>query len=344
MRVDGRAFRAIGQRLEGLRIADLGVDDVLPQVHAAASCAFAVRHPRRHLGRGSHVDAGRPERLLDLLLGRGNSRAGLPREEEDAEAERARIDPFALRRVGEMERVGGRPVERAGLHLAGPLHTHQRLAGDPGPERERGRAQALDAGEGAPRPHVEAEEGADHRPVARTDPRAPEDARVRLGDPRPIVAADAEHGGTARRAARPVDPRHLHRIDAQVIAEGRVSRLGGAQLVLLHHRKPPQVAQRAQGIGRDARLVPLAPVEGALLPGPAHLAAQLGEDQLLAGVRVRAFHFRQPFRGVRRRMIRRVVPRRPGAQIDAALARDPAQIQRHPFTPADARRRARGCG
>src|SRR5205085_9642065 len=117
--------------------------------------------------------------------------------------------------------------------------------------------------ERAPRAHVEAEEGADQHQVVRTDARRPEDARVRLADALEVVAADAEDGGPAGGAAGAVDARHLRAIDAEIIAEGRMRGLLFAQLVFLQHREARQIVERAQRLRRDARDLPLAPVEGA---------------------------------------------------------------------------------
>src|SRR5207248_4998234 len=97
MRVHRRSFRTVRHGLERLRVANFGVDDVLPEVHALAGAAFAVRHPGRHFRRRSHVDARAAEGLLDLALRRWNSRAGLAGEKQHAESQRARIDAFSLR-------------------------------------------------------------------------------------------------------------------------------------------------------------------------------------------------------------------------------------------------------
>ena len=148
----------------------------------------ALRHPGRHLRHAARVDADAAEGVLDEPLGRRDAGPGLAREEEDPEAEAPRVDALAARRLREVERVGRRPVEGGGTDLARPLDRRQRLALDPGAEGEHRRAEALPAGEGAPGAHVEAEERADEDAVARPDADRPEDPRVRLADPRPVVA------------------------------------------------------------------------------------------------------------------------------------------------------------
>src|SRR5205823_2247695 len=107
-------------------------------------------------------------------------------------------------------------------------------------------------------------------------------------DALPVVAAHAEDGGAAGGAARAVDTRHLRRLDAEIVAEGRVRGLRFAQLALLHDREARQVLQRLQGVRRDARRFPLAAVEGALLPGVADLRAQLAQDDLVELLAARA--------------------------------------------------------
>src|SRR5262249_4791848 len=157
-----------------------------------------------------------------------------------------------------------------------PLDAHQRLPGDSGPERKGGCAEALDAGQRAPRAHVEAEEGADHHPIAGTDAARPEDARVGLADPSPVVGADAEHRRPAGGAAGAVDARDLRGIDAEVFAERRTGGLRGTQLALGHDRKTGEVVERAQRPRRKTRGLPLATIERALLPGILKLGLELG--------------------------------------------------------------------
>src|SRR5207237_9855958 len=89
-----------------------------------------------------------------------------------------------------------------------------------------------------------------------------------------------------------------------------------------------EVSKLSQRVGRDARLVPLAAVERALLPRPTDLRAELGEDQLVALLGIGALDLRQPELLLRRGPVRAIVSSRPRAQIDAAFARDARQIER----------------
>ena len=79
-------------------------------------------------------------------------------------------------------------------------------------------------------------------------------------------AADAEHGGPARRPAGSVDARDSVRRDAEVVAEGRARGLRGAELLLGHDGEGAEVREGPERVGGDARSLPLAPVEGASLP------------------------------------------------------------------------------
>src|SRR6185369_17537957 len=97
--IDRRALRAVGERLEGLGIADLRVHEILPEMYARAMPALGIRHPRAHLGHAAHVDTHSTERLLDQALGGGDARARLAREEQDPQAQAARIDAIAPRRL-----------------------------------------------------------------------------------------------------------------------------------------------------------------------------------------------------------------------------------------------------
>src|SRR5207247_10788225 len=54
--VDWSPFPAERHRLVCVGIADLGVDDILPEVHPGTMAAFAVCHPWRHLGHATHID------------------------------------------------------------------------------------------------------------------------------------------------------------------------------------------------------------------------------------------------------------------------------------------------
>ena len=226
-----------------------------------------------------------------------------------------------------MERIRGRAVEHGRPHLARPRNAHQRLPGDARAERECRGAEPFDADQRAPRSHVKAEERADHGQVARADPGAPENARVRFGNPAPVVAADAEDGRPSRRAAGAVDAHDLLRVDTQVVAKRRVRGLGGAQLVFLHDGETGEVSKLSERVGRDARLVPLAAVERALLPRPADLRAELGEDQLVALLGIGALDLRQPELLLRRRPVRAIVSGRPRAQT-RAHPRDDSPLQR----------------
>ena len=163
-------------------------------------------------------------------------------------------------------------------------------------------------------------------------------------DARPVVRPHAEDGGPAGRPARAVDARHLRGLDAEIVAEGRGGRLRGPQLGLLDHREAGDVVQAPELVRRDARLLPLPPVEGAPLPRVADLAGELGEDERVAGGRVRALDLGQPVGRVRRGPVGGVVPRRPYRQVDAATAAERGQVERgHPISRRVAPPPGRGC-
>ena len=184
--------------------------------------ALPVGHPWRHLGHAAHVHADAAKRVLDEPPRGGNARAGLAREEEDAHAEASRIEALAPGRLGEVQRVGGRAVERARPELARPADGGQGLPRGAGAERKGRGAEPLHPRERSPRAHVQAEEGADHHAIVGSDPGAPEDTGVRFSDARPVIPADAEDRGPARGAARAVNPRDVGRLDAEVVAEWRM--------------------------------------------------------------------------------------------------------------------------
>ncbi len=314
MRVDGRAFRAVGERRIGLRVADLRVDEILPEVHAGAMAALAIGHPGRHLRHAAHVHTVPAEGGLDERLGGGNARARLAREEKEADAERARIDALAPRRLREVQRIGRRAVERARPQIARPLHGGQGLAGGAGAEGEDGGAQPLRPHQGAPGAEVQAEEGAYEDGIAGPEARPPEHPRMRLADALPVVGADAEHGGPAGGAAGPVNARHRLRLDAEIVAEGRMRGLRRAQVRLLDDGEAREVVEALQRVGRDTGGLPAPPVERAALPGPAQLLAQLVQDVAVALRGLGALELRPPVLGVRGGSIGRVVARRPARQ------------------------------
>ena len=79
MGVDRHSFFAQGQVQLGMRVDHLGVDDVLPQVHAAVQVpATRGAHPGSHLGHGALVDDITAEGLLDQAAGGGDAGPGLP--------------------------------------------------------------------------------------------------------------------------------------------------------------------------------------------------------------------------------------------------------------------------
>src|SRR5262249_20470725 len=308
-------------------IADLRVQQILPEVHARAVGALRVRQPRGHLRHAPGVDADAAERPLDELLRGGDPGARLSREEQDPEPEGSWIDALPAGSLGEVEGVGRRPVEGRRTNLPRPLHCRERLALTPGPEGEHRRPQALAADERAPRPHAETEERADQDAIARPDADPPQDSRVSLADPIPVVGAHTEDGGTTRGAAGPVDPRDALGTDAEVVAERRMRALRHAELLLGHHREAPQVQESLQRRRRSARRLPLAPVEDAPLPRVPDLRSELREDQLVPRGSRRAFDLGQPRGGVGRRAIRRVVARRPEGEVHAPIAPDRVEVE-----------------
>src|SRR6185436_17546698 len=92
VRVDRRPLAAVRHSPLGDRVADLRVDEVLPEMHASPRRTLRVGHPRTHLGHAARVDADAAERLLDQALRRRDARARLAGEEQDAEAEAPGID------------------------------------------------------------------------------------------------------------------------------------------------------------------------------------------------------------------------------------------------------------
>src|SRR5262249_43181935 len=229
-----------------------------------------------------HVDADAAEGILDEALRRWDPGPGLPGEEEDAEPEPARVDALPPSGLGKVERVRWRPVEGRRSDLARPLHRRERLALDPGPEGEHRRAEAHTAHERAPRSHVEAEERADQDAVGRTDADGPQDARVSLADPFPVVGAETEDGGPTRRATGSVDPGDGLRRNAEVVAERRGCRLRSTELLLGHDGEAPEIQQAREGRGRDTRDLPLPAVERASVPRVPDLRRELCENQLVA--------------------------------------------------------------
>ena len=167
-------------------------------------------------------------------------------------------------------------------------------------------------------------------------PGGPHDPGVCLADPCPVLGAEAEHGRTTGGPAGAVDAGHGLRGDAEVVAEGRARRLGGAQLVLGHDGKPAQVSQASERVGRDAGGLPLLPVEGASRPRVANLVTQLGEDQIVAHRGRRALDLGQPVLGVGRRAVAGVVSRRPYGEVHAAGATDRVEIEGPHERPAEA--------
>ena len=252
---------------------------------------------------------------------------GSPEKKRTRSPEAPRVDAFPPGGLGEVERVGRRPVERRGPDLPGPLDGGQRLALHPRPEREHGRAQALAALESAPGAHVETEEGADQDPVAGAEAHAPHGPGVRLADPLPVVGAHPEHGRAARRPAGAVDAGHRLRGNAQVVAERRAQGLRGPQLLLGHDGEASEVRQASERLGGDSRRLPLLPVEGTARPGVADLLAELREDEAVARRGVRALDLGQPVLGIGRRTVCGIVARRPDGEVHAAGAPDRVEVE-----------------
>src|SRR2546430_9817498 len=170
-------------------------------------------------------------------------------------------------------------------------------------------------------------------------------------DPLPVVAAHPEHRRVAGGAAGAVDARHLARLDAEIIAERRRRRLGGSQVRLLYDGELREIGERAEPRRRHAGGLPAAAIERAALPRVLHLRAQLGQDDLVALLRLSALEPGRPVVGVRRRPPRRVVARRPGRahlipprSRFAGLRRSTVGETTRALMSADARprRRARG--
>src|SRR5205823_10564939 len=124
----------------------------------------------------------------------------------------------------------------------------------------------------APRAQIEAEERGDEHAVVGAEARAPEDARVRLADPLPVLPPDAEHGRATRRAARAVDARDLAGLDAQVLGVRRGRGLRGPEAGLLGDGTLPQVVEAGERGRGHSRRLPLPPVAPAPPPRPLHLA------------------------------------------------------------------------
>ena len=312
LRIDGRAALAVRHAVEVGRIADLGIDDVLPAKHPGRLFRATHVHPGRDLRHRAGVVDLAVVGLLDPVLDAGYRRSRLAGEEQPPDPEILRIDALLLRHLREVERERGRPVERLRLHRVHPLHRPRRHPRRAGPERERLAAQPLGTRKRTPAPHVEAEDGGDEDHVAGTDAHAVHDPRVRVGDVAPVVTADGEGGGTAGRAGGAVHVEDLRLGNAEIVAEGLHPLLRLAQIGLGDHRALRlEVLQRPDLIRVKARLIPLLLVERRLLVRVAAELLQALHDGALAVARGHRLARREPVPAARFRAVRIVVARRP---------------------------------
>ena len=324
--IDRRPAPPVGDAREALRVADLVIDDVLPEQHARPAVdGSGGAHERAHLRHRPAVEHPRAVGFGDAVADSGDRRAGLAGEEHRPEAEAARIEPLLPRRLRQVQRVGRRAVEPLRAHRVEPRGGARGHPRRPGAEGERLAAEPLRPRQRPPGAEIEAEDRGDEHPVAGAQPHRPHDARVALGDGAPVAAADAERGRAPGRPRRAVDAMDLARRDAQVIAERRMRRLRFAQLRLRHRRHPLERLQRRHMVRMHPRLVPLAAVERRMLPGVRHDLAQAGDDGRLARAGVHRLAFGEPVARARRGQPRVVVAgrERPVLHVSAAPFRPP---------------------
>src|SRR2546423_2376517 len=143
--------------MEGLRIADLRVDDVLPAEHAGGLLRSGHVHPRGDLRHRAGIEDLPSVCLFDTVADAGDRGARLAGEEEALDAETTRVDALLLGNLGEVERERWRAVERLRLHEAHPKHRARAHSGRAGAEGERLGAEALRPAERATTAHVEAQ-------------------------------------------------------------------------------------------------------------------------------------------------------------------------------------------
>src|SRR5215212_1744737 len=214
MRIYRRTFMTVWNWLEALGIADLGVDQVLPEMHARPLTALAQMCPGGHLRHTARVVTGGSERVLDPLAGGRNSCPRLSREEKNTQAELARIDALGSSNLRQIQGIGWSAVKGRWPSLTHPARREQCLPWRTCAEGKRRGAKTFAARQRRPAAHVQREEGANEDRIVRPNPHRPQHAGVGIGDPVPIIFADAEGSGLAGGAAGSVNPGNLATMDA----------------------------------------------------------------------------------------------------------------------------------
>ena len=196
------------------------------------------------------IEHARPPRVLDALARRRDRGARLALADHRPDRGERVLEPPLERDVDQAERIGRRADDRGGLELG---DRSQAFAALQAAERQRERADVLDARRGRPELEVGAERERQRHAIRRGDARLAQDQRkaAPLGEPVLGRLQDAQtvpHG-----PARQVQVRVVLERERQVRAVRRRGRLVGQQLVLGGERERAQIVERANPRTEKAR-------------------------------------------------------------------------------------------
>ena len=234
------AFLAVGHRLAGIGVDDLGVEQVFPDGGAVLGLHAFARHPgAHHLRQAVDVDRVDVHARLDgaaHLVG-----PGLGTEDAQPQREFARIEPHVLDFLGDRQHVAGRDHDDVGLEVLDQLDLALGLAAT---ERHHGQAQPLGAVVRAQPAGEQAVAVADVHHVTRPRTGGADAARHGVGPDVDVLLRVADHGRLAGGAAAGVDAHDLlarHGEDAEGVAVAQI--LLGGEGELGQVRQLPEVVR-----------------------------------------------------------------------------------------------------
>ena len=259
-RQDQLAFLAVGARLAGLEIDDLGVEVILEDVRPGLALAFH-RHARADDFRQPVDVVG-----LDAAVGLDAPAHGFgPRlGAEDAGAQRQFLDVHAqLRRlVNQVQEIAGRAADGRDTEI---LHHHQLALGVAAGDRDDRRAQRLGA---VMRPQPAGEQAVavgvlDDVPLMQ--PAGGEAAQHDVGPDLDVLLRVGDDDGFAGRAAGGVQAHDLlHRAGEQA------ERIGVPQVGLARERQLGQILQRLHVLRRHPPFLHPFAEQGDVIVGALH--------------------------------------------------------------------------
>ena len=222
------AVFAVGQRLAGRRVDDLGVEEILVDVHAVLLDALARNARARDFRKAVDVvglDGQQPLDLAAHLLG-----PRLRAEDAGPEAQALRVDALVAHGLADVHRVRRRAAEDVRAVVLQDLHLPRRVAGGYG---DRRRAELLGA--------VVQAEAAGEQAVA-------------VGDVHEVVLRAADADDAARRARRPDLDVVLRVADDRLLARRARGRVDARELLARHGEQAERVGVAQVRLRRERQL------------------------------------------------------------------------------------------